>query len=128
MSDRVDRLETELAAMRPQPLPADLSERIAAELAPCFVEADGRRTDTVVLACTHFPLLLERLERLSPWPVNYIDPAPAIARRVVNLLGAAAPDGARQPAQIVFTSGRVAPAPLFAALGRFGLTETTAAV
>ena len=46
-----------------------------------------RRTDTVVLACTHYPLLLDRLERLAPWPVAFIDPAPAIARRVVDLSG-----------------------------------------
>ena len=31
---------------------------VAAELAPCFVDEAGRRTDTIVLACTHFPLLL----------------------------------------------------------------------
>ena len=48
---------------------------------------DGRRTDTVVLACTHFPLLLAWLERLAPWPVAWIDPAPAIARRVIDLIG-----------------------------------------
>ena len=34
---------------------------IAAEIAPCFVEKDGARTDTIVLACTHYPLLLDRL-------------------------------------------------------------------
>ena len=45
------------------------------------------RTDTVVLACTHYPLLLDRLTRLAPWPVDWIDPAPAIARRVSDLLG-----------------------------------------
>src|SRR5262249_24226515 len=39
---------------------------ISQEIAPCFIEADRRRTDTVVLACTHYPLLLERLERLAP--------------------------------------------------------------
>ena len=60
---------------------------VAAELAPCFIDEAGRRTDTVVLACTHFPLLLDRLERLSPWPVRFIDPAPAIARRVIGLIG-----------------------------------------
>ena len=60
---------------------------IAAEIAPCFVDDGARRTDTVVLACTHFPLLLDRLARLAPWPVAWIDPAPAIARRVVDLLG-----------------------------------------
>src|SRR5690606_31075959 len=30
---------------------------IAAELAPCFVADAGGRTDVVVLACTHYPLL-----------------------------------------------------------------------
>lgn len=52
---------------------------IAAELAPCFVGhggGDAHRTDTVVLACTHYPLLLERLVQLAPWPVAWIDPAP----------------------------------------------------
>src|SRR5215468_12541007 len=40
---------------------------VLAEIAPCFVEDARARTDTVVLACTHFPLLLERLTRLAPW-------------------------------------------------------------
>ncbi len=65
-------------------------DAIFAEIAPCFVgggKADPARTDTVVLACTHFPLLMDRLVRLAPWPVDWIDPAPAIARRVVDLLG-----------------------------------------
>ena len=34
--------------------------RSNAEIAGCFVDAGGRRTDTVVLACTHYPLLTER--------------------------------------------------------------------
>jgi glutamate racemase len=63
-------------------------DAIAAEAAPCFVERDGRRTDTVVLACTHYPFLAADLQRLAPWPVGWIDPAPAIARRVVQLIGA----------------------------------------
>ncbi len=33
---------------------------IAREIAPCFVEREGRRTDQIVLACTHFPLILDR--------------------------------------------------------------------
>jgi glutamate racemase len=100
---------------------------IAAELAPCFVEGSGARTDTVVLACTHYPLLLDRLRRLAPWPVNFIDPAPAIARRVVDLLGHPA-DGPRAPAaRIVFTSGRAPSPALSAALGRFGLAEGASA-
>jgi len=30
----------------------------------------------VVLACTHIRLLLDRLIKLAPWPVDWIDPAP----------------------------------------------------
>src|SRR5262249_17432099 len=84
-------------------------EQIAAELAPCFVGADenaSRRTDTIVLACTHYPLLLDRLNRLAPWPVDWIDPAPAIARRVPNLVGGARSGSDGTEAKMIFTSGR----------------------
>jgi glutamate racemase len=84
---------------------------IAAEIAGCFVDQDNRRTDTVVHACTHYPLLAARFEKLAPWPVVWLDPAPAIARRVSDLLG---PAGAgRGGTKTVFTSGR-APAPAIA--------------
>jgi glutamate racemase len=80
---------------------------IAAELAPCFVGTDpAARTDTIVLACTHYPLLLERLVRLAPWPVDWIDPAPAIARRVSDLLGPAGMEVDEVGAEMVFTSKR----------------------
>lgn len=93
---------------------------IAQETAPCFIDADGRRTDTVVLACTHYPLLVDRLTRLAPWPVTFIDPAPAIARRVVDLSGPPT-DAAPTPARITFTSGAAPSATLAAALERLGL-------
>jgi glutamate racemase len=82
---------------------------ISAELAPCFVGAGqdpSARTDTVVLACTHYPLLLDRLVRLAPWPVDWIDPAPAIARRVVDLLGPAGDNADQAGAEMIFTSKR----------------------
>src|ERR1700730_10630306 len=53
---------------------------IAREIAPAFVTSGELRTDCIVLACTHYPLLLRHFERLAPWPVAWIDPAPAIAR------------------------------------------------
>jgi glutamate racemase len=86
------------------------------EIAPAFVD-DAMRTDTIVLACTHYPLLLDRLHGLSPWPVSFIDPAPAIARRVVNLLGTTPPAAPTGTARAIFTSGH-APA---AVLARFGI-------
>ncbi len=64
-----------------------------AEIAPAFVD-EGGRTDVIVLACTHYPLLLSRLVALAPWPVTWIDPAPAIARQVARVLedGGVVPD------------------------------------
>jgi glutamate racemase len=97
---------------------------IAREIAPCFVEANGSRTDIVVLACTHYPLLLDRFTRIAPWPVTFIDPAPAIARRVVELLGAPVSGQPATPARMVFTSGRTPSPALRAALARFGSGET----
>jgi glutamate racemase len=82
---------------------------IFAELAPCFVgdsEDRSARTDAIVLACTHYPLLMDRLVRLAPWPVDWIDPAPAIARRVADLLGPAGSDVDHAGAEMIFTSGR----------------------
>jgi len=76
---------------------------IAAEIAPCFVSSGGRRTDTVVLACTHYPLLLDRFTRLGPWPVTWIDPAPAIARRVTQLIGPSIGPADGTPVRVVST-------------------------
>jgi glutamate racemase len=84
-------------------------QAISSEIAPCFVQDAGdnpARTDTVVMACTHYPLLMDRLVRLAPWPVDWIDPAPAIARRVADLLGPGNGDADRAGAEMIFTSGR----------------------
>ena len=89
---------------------------IRAEIAPCFRD-DGRRTDTIVLACTHYPLLLHRLWQLSPWPVNFVDPAPAIARRVADLLGPSPAAAGTGTTRAIFTSGRVPQA----VIARFGV-------
>jgi glutamate racemase len=93
---------------------------IAVEIAACFVDKDGKRTDTVVLACTHYPLLLNRFRKLAPWPVEWIDPAPAIARRVTDLIGPAAGGKPAEPTRMVFTSGRALSPALNAALPGFG--------
>jgi glutamate racemase len=95
---------------------------LEAELAPCFRD-DGARTDTVVLACTHYPLLIDRLRRLAPWPVNFLDPAPAIARRVGDLLGPAPSASQAGTTRAIFTSGR----PPAAALARFGIAAEAVA-
>lgn len=100
---------------------------IAAEIAPCFVTRGGARTDVVTLSCTHYPLLLERMRRLAPWPVEWIDPAPAIARRVSQLLAVAVPDPETTPSEAtaVFTSGAGITGPLRIALAGYGLAQVT---
>jgi len=108
--------------------PAD-EAAIAREIAPCFVDKGGRRTDHLVLACTHFPLLIGALGRLAPWPVAFVDPAPAIARRLDSLLGGEAGTAAERKGALVFTSGRPPAPSLEKALLRYGLEFTpTAAI
>jgi glutamate racemase len=106
--------EAELAG---KPVP---DAAIKTEIAGCFVDADGRRTDTVVLACTHYPLLTDRFKATALWPVDWLDPAPAIARRVADLLRACPPGSPSTPPRIVFTSGRAPSPALAAALAGYG--------
>src|SRR5262249_60427965 len=94
---------------------------VVGKMAHCFSASSDRRTDTVLPAFTHYPLLLERLTRLAPWPVTFVDPAPAIARRVADLLGPPTSGEAPSPARIAFTSGRSASPALGAAVARFGI-------
>ncbi|HVV93040.1 MAG TPA: glutamate racemase [Hyphomicrobiales bacterium] len=111
------------AEMRGEPVP---DAAIAAEIAPAFVD-DGRgRTDVVVLACTHFPLLGERLRALAPWPVQFVDPAPAVARRAAALIGPLAPTRDPRPPRALFTGDAAVPPALAAALARRGLPEIAA--
>jgi glutamate racemase len=93
---------------------------ILAEIAPAFIETGKGRTDQIVLACTHYPLLLGRLERLAPWPVGWIDPAPAIARRLADVTGDR--DLGSGEGLAMRTSGRPWPAPMAARLRSLGLT------
>lgn len=96
-------------------------EAIAAEIAPAFVEKDGMRTDAIVLACTHYPLLTQTFERLAPWPVAWIDPAPAIARRVRDVLPASTAGSAAPVHRALVTSNGATIRALAPVLSRFGL-------
>jgi glutamate racemase len=98
---------------------------IADEIAPCFVARDGLRTDTVVLACTHYPLLDAHFTRLAPWPVTLVDPAPAIARRVVDLIGPRPAEAQDGGADFLMTSGQAPNEALAAGLADFGFRQTS---
>lgn len=110
------------AHMRGEPV-ADSA--IWGEIEPAFVGRDGKRTDVIVLACTHYPFLMDRFVPLAPWPVTWIDPAPAIARRVVAVAGAEATGGSGGGSAFL-TSGKIWPPALRPLLDAIGLDAPTA--
>jgi glutamate racemase len=98
---------------------------IVKEIDGCFVANGALRTDCIVLACTHYPLLVKEFERLAPWPVTWIDPAEAIARRVDHVLcedlGAKISKSTQGPHCALFTSGASPGPTLEAALSKRGI-------
>ncbi|PHR18214.1 MAG: glutamate racemase [Sphingopyxis sp.] len=58
------------------------AEVIRKAMAGLFDQVEGERIDTVILACTHFPLLREELADAATGSVAFIDGAAGIARRI----------------------------------------------
>ncbi len=78
----------ELAAIAEAKLlgqPVSIS-RIEHILKPFHRHPRARDIDTVVLACTHFPLLVRELQQAYGRPIHWLDSGQAIARRVHELL------------------------------------------
>lgn len=78
----------------------------------------GAAMDTVVLACTHFPLLGDALAAAAGPGVRLVDSGDGIARRVAELLGEDVPRG---PGRAVFTRGGTGVEALRPALAARGL-------
>ena len=72
------------AKLRGKPVAID---QIVSIIASFFDTQHQPEVDTIVLACTHFPLLQEELIQAAPREVMWIDSSAAIARRVQSLLG-----------------------------------------
>ncbi len=92
---------------------------VGAELAGLLDQPGGDRLDTVVLACTHFPLLLAELATAAPRPLGFVDGGAGIARRVAHLLGPV--EGRAPPGRAVFTRASAHVDALARALKSFGL-------
>jgi len=94
----------------------------AAVMAGLFAQPGGGAIDTVVLACTHFPLVAEQLAAAGPHPLTFVDGAEGIARRVTVLTkGQAWPEAAPEGIA-VFTSDADVGA-LMPTLARYGLSR-----
>lgn len=109
----VDAAEAKLRGARIDPA------AIASATAGLRSQAEGARIDTVVLACTHFPLLHEELQAAFGPDTVLVHGAEGIARRIAHLVAGSAPVRS-QPDRAVTTGPldslhRLAPA--FRALG-----------
>jgi len=112
----------EAAERKIQGMPSDIPA-IRTVLARLFGAPYGDKIDTVVLGCTHFPLLRDELAQAAPHPVAWMDSGAAIARRVDTILGPADPSAPRSGnAQALFTAETPAVARMRAGLESFGIT------
>ena len=115
----------EAAERKLQGLPPGDAE-IAAAVAHLFGQPDGDRLDTVVLGCTHFPLLAEELAAAAPHQVAWMDSGAAIARRVATILGIVPVEQTNRPAQrAIFTADTPSVARMLSGLESFGLDEVS---
>lgn len=102
---------------------AQPTQRYRAVLAGLFDQPGGDRIDTIVNACTHFPLVEARLAQAAARPVTFVDGGPGIARRVAFLTqGQRWPDSPL-PGLAVFTGPGADDPALVAALAGFGLVH-----
>jgi glutamate racemase len=116
----VDAAERKL---RGEPVP---DSAITEAIEGLFGAPGGAEIDVVALACTHFPLLTEELARAAPRAAQWLDSGAAIARRVGDVLGAAA--GIARAARLAFTDAEHAHglAPALRARGFPGVAEIAA--
>ena len=112
--DLVELAERKLSGER-----LDVEEVRSAAL-PLFEAREAANMDTIVLACTHFPLLIDELHRAFP-NIEYVDGGPGIARRIAFLTREQVWPSKPSPGVMVFTSECNRPA--VSALARFGIGE-----
>jgi glutamate racemase len=96
------------------------AEAVGAAAQPLFDAPGGDRIDTVVLACTHFPLLQKELESAFP-DVTYVDGGAGIARRIVWLTREQPWPAGPANGLMIFTGP--ARHPSLGVLSRFGIGE-----
>jgi glutamate racemase len=99
------------------------ADAVRAAAQPMFDAPAGERIDTVVLACTHFPLLEDELRAAFP-NVAYVHGGPGIARRIAHLTEGQPWPSAPGRGIAVFTAPPREP--LLGSLATYGLTEIEA--
>jgi len=101
----------ELVALAEAKLRGDsIDQSLLTEILSPFFQETRRQADTIILGCTHFPLLRDELQLAAPQVLHWVDSGDAIARRAIQVLPC--PATARAPNLALFT----APDPLLAQL------------
>jgi glutamate racemase len=101
------------------------SEEVRGALAPLLDDPRFGAADTIVLGCTHFPLLRAELEAAVPGRRQWVDSGEAIARRAAELLAQRRVDPAPpKPPPAVFTRDGDDVLALAPALRELGFVET----
>jgi glutamate racemase len=95
-------------------------DAVRAAAQPMFDAPGGDLIDTVVLACTHFPLLDEELRAAFP-NVDYVDGGAGIARRIAYLTREQPWPPSQSEGVMVFTGPTRTPS--LSALAQFGIGE-----
>ena len=95
-------------------------EAVRSAAHPMFDVPGGADIDTVVLACTHFPLLEEEFRAAFP-DVSYVDGGPGIARRIAWLTREQPWPSVASQGLMLFTGP--ARHPSLAMLSRYGIGE-----
>ena len=74
------------------------------ELLSPFFDNPAAPVDTVVLGCTHYPLLLDEFRHVSPPDVAWLDCSPAVARRLQQVLEDQLPSSQRVTDHVLFAA------------------------
>lgn len=108
------------ATLRGEATPPDGYRRALAGL---LDQPGGDRIDTIVLACTHFPLVEDRLAEAAPRALAFVDGNAGIARHTAWLAREIVWPEAPSEGIAVFTGDAAAAETYRAGLARFGLTR-----
>ena len=116
-AELVDAAEAKLHGHAPDPA------IFARAMAGLTGQPGGERLDTVVLACTHFPLVETELAGATALPLTFVHGGEGIARRIAFLTRGQDWPAAPGAGRAVFTRADPANAALTPALARYGLSR-----
>jgi len=86
-------------------------------------QPNGNEIDTIILACTHFPLVKEELQSVIDRPIKFVDGAKGIARRIQSLINSSLPFAEDQTNSLVTTGNLSNIQPYKDSLSKYGISK-----